>query len=90
MRRPSGSSRPGLRGRLIRPNDDGYDEARAVFYGGFDRRPELIVRVADARTSRASSPSRERRDWSSPFAAAATASPATAPPTVGFCSIFRG
>jgi FAD/FMN-containing dehydrogenase len=37
-----------LRGRLIRPNDDGYDEARAVFYGGIDRRPELIVRVADA------------------------------------------
>jgi hypothetical protein len=37
-----------LRGQLIRPEDDGYNEARTVFYGGFDRRPELIVRVKDA------------------------------------------
>jgi FAD/FMN-containing dehydrogenase len=37
-----------VRGQLIRPADDGYDEARTVFYGGFDRRPELIVRVKDA------------------------------------------
>src|SRR5215210_1845046 len=37
-----------VRGRLIRPEDDGYDKARTVFYGGFDRRPALIVRVKDA------------------------------------------
>jgi FAD/FMN-containing dehydrogenase len=37
-----------VRGQLIRPNDDGYDEARTVFYGGFDRSPALIVRVEDA------------------------------------------
>src|SRR5918994_559403 len=37
-----------VRGQLIRPEDDGYDEARTVFYGGYDRRPALIVRVADA------------------------------------------
>jgi FAD/FMN-containing dehydrogenase len=37
-----------VRGQLIRPQDDGYDEARAVFYGGIDRRPALIIRVADA------------------------------------------
>jgi FAD/FMN-containing dehydrogenase len=37
-----------VRGQLIRPQDHGYDEARTVFYGGFDRRPALIVRVADA------------------------------------------
>ena len=37
-----------VRGQLIRPQDDGYDEARVVFYGGFDRRPALIVRVKDA------------------------------------------
>src|ERR671913_1474828 len=37
-----------VRGRIIRPQDDGYDEARSVFYGGFDRRPALIVRVEDA------------------------------------------
>src|SRR5215211_6107845 len=36
-----------LNGRVITPEDDAYDEARAVFYGGFDRRPALIVRVAD-------------------------------------------
>jgi FAD/FMN-containing dehydrogenase len=37
-----------VRGQLIRPKDDAYDEARAVFYGGIDRHPALIVRVADA------------------------------------------
>ena len=37
-----------VRGQLIRPEDDGYDAARTVFYGGFDRRPALIVRVKDA------------------------------------------
>jgi len=37
-----------VRGQLIRPEDDGYDEARAVFYGGIDRRPALIVRPKDA------------------------------------------
>jgi FAD/FMN-containing dehydrogenase len=37
-----------VRGQLIRPQDGGYDEARTVFYGGFDRRPALIVRVEDA------------------------------------------
>jgi FAD/FMN-containing dehydrogenase len=37
-----------VQGQLIRPQDDGYDEARSVFYGGFDRHPGLIVRVADA------------------------------------------
>jgi hypothetical protein len=37
-----------VRGQLISPENDGYDEARTVFYGGFDRHPALIVRVADA------------------------------------------
>jgi FAD/FMN-containing dehydrogenase len=35
-------------GRVIGPDDYGYDEARTVFYGGFNRRPAAIVRVADA------------------------------------------
>src|SRR5215213_2891685 len=37
-----------IKGRVITPDDAGYDQARSVFYGGFDRRPALIARVADA------------------------------------------
>jgi FAD/FMN-containing dehydrogenase len=36
----------GLRGQLIRPSDEGYDEARAVWNGAHDRRPALIARCA--------------------------------------------
>jgi FAD/FMN-containing dehydrogenase len=35
-------------GRVIDPDDPDYDEARTVFYGGFDRHPAAIVRAADA------------------------------------------
>jgi FAD/FMN-containing dehydrogenase len=37
-----------LDGRMITPDDAGYDEARAVFYRSFDRRPAAIVRPANA------------------------------------------
>jgi hypothetical protein len=37
-----------LNGRVIGPDDPGYDEARAVFYGGIDRYPAAIARVKDA------------------------------------------
>ena|SRR5215217_537853 len=37
-----------VRGQLIRPENDGYDEARTVFYGGFDRYPAAIVQAEDA------------------------------------------
>jgi MFS family permease len=35
-------------GRVIGPEDDDYDRARTLFYGGMDRRPAAIVRVARA------------------------------------------
>ncbi len=44
----SAKLRPVIRGEVILPDDTGYDRARALFYGGFDRRPSAIMRVADA------------------------------------------
>jgi FAD/FMN-containing dehydrogenase len=38
----------GFHGELIRPEDRGYDEARAVFNASIDRRPLLIARCVDA------------------------------------------
>jgi len=40
--------RAALNGRVIAPGDPGYDQARTVFVGGFDQRPAVIVRAADA------------------------------------------
>ena len=40
--------RDSLRGHVITPEGEGYDEARTPFYGGIDRRPVAIARVADA------------------------------------------
>ena len=37
-----------IAGRVIRPSDPEYDKARTVFLGGVDRRPAVIVRVANA------------------------------------------
>jgi FAD/FMN-containing dehydrogenase len=37
-----------LDGRVIRPGDVEYDEARRVFYGHVDRRPDAIARAANA------------------------------------------
>ena len=36
-----------ISGRVIGPNDDDYDALRAVVLGGIDRRPAVIVRVAN-------------------------------------------
>jgi FAD/FMN-containing dehydrogenase len=35
-------------GQVIAPGDPGYDQARKVFYGGWDRRPGAVVRPATA------------------------------------------
>jgi FAD/FMN-containing dehydrogenase len=35
-------------GRVIAPDDPRYESARTVVYGGIDRRPAAIIRVADA------------------------------------------
>ena len=40
--------RADLNGRVIRPDDDGYEEGRTVFYRSIDRRPAAIVRPVDA------------------------------------------
>ena len=37
-----------FRERILAPGDSGYDQARTVFYGGVDRRPAVIIKVADA------------------------------------------
>lgn len=45
--------REGLRGPVITPRDPGYDEARAIYNAGIDRRPAAIaqcVDVADVRS----------------------------------------
>jgi FAD/FMN-containing dehydrogenase len=40
--------RGGFRGALLRPGEEGYDEARRVWNGAVDRRPGLIARCAGA------------------------------------------
>jgi FAD/FMN-containing dehydrogenase len=37
-----------VNGQVITPDDPGYDQARQVFYGGFDHHPSLIVQAAGA------------------------------------------
>jgi hypothetical protein len=36
-----------VKGRVITPEDPSYDASRSVFYGGIDKHPTAIVRVAD-------------------------------------------
>jgi FAD/FMN-containing dehydrogenase len=40
--------RAGLRGQLLLTGQDGYDEARRIWNGSFDRKPALIARCAGA------------------------------------------
>jgi FAD/FMN-containing dehydrogenase len=46
MSHSSFSRLAGLDGRVITPDDSEYDTTRAVFYGGIDKRPAAIVRIA--------------------------------------------
>jgi FAD/FMN-containing dehydrogenase len=39
----------GFHGTVLRPVDSGYDDARRIWNGRFDRRPALIARCADVR-----------------------------------------
>jgi FAD/FMN-containing dehydrogenase len=40
--------RSSFSGTVIAPGDDGYDKARAAFYGGIDRHPAVILRPRNA------------------------------------------
>jgi FAD/FMN-containing dehydrogenase len=42
-----------VRGAVIAPDDDGYDDARRVYNAMIDRRPEVVVRCVDATDVRA-------------------------------------
>ncbi|MBU2670760.1 FAD-binding oxidoreductase [Actinoplanes bogorensis] len=43
-----GRLRAEFRGALLRPGEEGYDEARRLWNGAFDRRPALVARCAGA------------------------------------------
>ena len=45
---PISRLREQVTGRVVTPEDPAYDQARTTFYGGFDRRPQVIVQAADA------------------------------------------
>ncbi len=44
---PSLTSLADIAGRVVTPDDPDYDNIRSVFYGGIDKRPTAIVRVAN-------------------------------------------
>ena len=81
MSTPIAQLRGSLDGRVTVPGDAGYDQARKVFYGKWDRRPAVIVRPVDAgEVARVVTLAAESApSW--PSAAAATAWPATASAT---------
>ena len=74
-----------MNGRVITLDDPGYDQARQVFYGGFDHHPSLIVQAAGADDVATVVTLAREVGRSSRFAAAGTAQPGTASWTGGSC-----
>jgi FAD/FMN-containing dehydrogenase len=59
---PIADLRATVKGRVIAPDDAGYDRERAIFSGNFDRRPAVIVRpTGPADVARVIRIARERR-----------------------------
>jgi hypothetical protein len=74
-----------LHGQLITSHDGDYEEARTVWNGMIDKRPELIVRCTDkSDVILTLSTSPEPTTCSPRFAAADTMSPASAPATAAW------
>ncbi len=48
MKRDIAQLKTSFKGRVIVPEDAEYDKFRQLFYGGIDKKPALIIRVADA------------------------------------------
>ena len=68
-----------VRGEIITPDDDQYEEARHVYNAMIDRRPALVVARPTPATSWPLWTTRARTSSTWPCAAAATACPASAP-----------
>ena len=79
----------GLHGELIRPGDSAYDEARSIWNGAHDARPAVIARCVDASDVRHAIGFARARGSMSPYAAAATAFPASRPATRASSSTSR-
>ena len=73
-----------VRGEIVTPGDDGYEEASRIWNGAHDgHRPALVVRCTGVADVCAAVGFARGTSWRSPSAAAATASPASRPSTAG-------